>query len=61
MKFAEVISMKLRQEKERDLSSLRSLEWDKLKQVKCQRDKEGEEKRDLMRKLKRFKNLAESS
>ena len=61
MKFAEVISMKLRQEKERDLSSLRSLEWDKLKQVKRQRDKEGEEKRDLMRKLKRFKNLAESS
>ena len=61
MKFAEVISMMLRQEKERDLSSLRSLEWDKLKQVKRQRDKEGEEKRDLMRKLKRFKNLAESS
>ena len=53
--------MMLRQEKERDLSSLRSLEWDKLKQVKRQRDKEGEEKRDLMRKLKRFKNLAESS
>ena len=57
----------LRQEKERDLSSLRSLEMEntqlrhQIKQVKRQREKEGQEKRELERMLKHFKSLAESS
>ena len=58
---------RLQEEKQRDLSSQRSMERDNKRlrqapnQVKRERDKEREEKTELLRKIKKFKCLAESS
>ena len=58
---------RLREEKQRDLSYQRSKEREnkrlraELNKVKRERDKEREEKTELLKKIKKFKSLADSS